>query len=207
MNKINVGIALRVGVVAGLYVLVLLFSSCGGSKDNPAPSSTGGSTSDHETITIDPSNLKQEMIGFGGALTWYSDWMTGNSKVNEIADLMFTDLGIDIIRFKNWYYPDNYPIDKTTTTMSADGSNAAWTATNTLYNLAMQRNSKIKILLSSWGPPTSLKSNGQLQDGTLKKRQYREISCIKILRNIGAMFLITFHSIRITSAFKTNQLL
>jgi len=109
------------------------------------------------------------MIGFGGALTWYSNFVTGNNKVNDIADLMFTDLGIDIIRFKNWYYPDNYPTDKTTTTMSADGSNAAWTATNTLYNLAKQRNPNIKILFSSWGPPASLKDNGKLPEGTLKK--------------------------------------
>jgi O-glycosyl hydrolase len=53
--------------------------------------------------------------------------------------------------------------------MSDDGANVAWTATNTLHDLAMERNSDIKILLSSWGPPKSLKSNALLQQGTLKK--------------------------------------
>jgi len=152
-------------LVYTLFIITLL--SCGGSKnDTPAPKPP---VVDSIKIAIDPTNVKQQMIGFGGALTWYSNWVTVNNKVNEIADLMFTDLGIDIIRFKNWYYPDNYPTDKTTTTMSADGSNAAWTATNTLYNLAKQRNASIRILFSSWGPPASLKDNGKLPDGTLKK--------------------------------------
>jgi len=153
------------GVVYTFFIITLL--SCGGSKnDTPAPKPP---VADSIKIAIDPTNVKQQMIGFGGALTWYSNWVTGNTKVNEIADLMFTDLGIDIIRFKNWYYPDNYPTDKTTTTMSQDGSSAAWSATNTLYNLAMQRNPNIKILFSSWGPPPSLKSNNKLPEGTLLK--------------------------------------
>ncbi len=159
----------RVGMVLSILYLSGLFSSCGGSKDTPAPTPPSPPVSDQITITVDPANVKQEMIGFGGALTWYSNWVTANDKVNDIADLMFTDLGIDIVRFKNWYYPDYYPMDKTTTTMTADGANATWDATNTLYSLAMQRNSNIRILLSSWGPPDSLKSNKQLPEGTLKK--------------------------------------
>ncbi len=150
-------------------VLLFLVLSCSRQEDPTPPPPVVKTTTDQLTITIDPSDLRQEMIGFGGALTWYSNWVTGNSKLNEISDLMFTDLGIDIIRFKNWYYPDNYPSVKTTTSMTADGSNLAWDATNTLYSIAHQRNPKIKILLSSWGPPPSLKSNGQLTEGTLKK--------------------------------------
>lgn len=131
------------------------------------------SVSDSVSITINLAEKKQTMIGFGGALTWYSNWLTGHSKVNEISDLLFTDLGIDIIRLKTWYYPDNYPTNKGVSTMSSNGNNdyakAHWDATNQLYNLAIDRNPNIKILLSSWGPPASLKSNGKLQEGTLKK--------------------------------------
>ncbi len=156
------------GVVYTLFITALL--SCGGSsKNSPTPTPPANTVSDSTKISIDPTNVKQQMIGFGGALTWYSDWVTDNAKVNDIADLMFSDLGIDIIRFKNWYYPDNYPTDKTTTSMTVEPSNAAWDATNTLYNLAMERNANIKVLLSSWGPPQSLKSNGLLAEGTLKK--------------------------------------
>src|SRR5579871_5243404 len=150
-----------------VVLLLLAFGiSCSKSSDPSPPAIT---TPEAITITVDPTQVNQQMVGFGGALTWYSNWLTPNNNLNTIADLMFTDLGIDIIRFKNWYYPDNYPTDKTTTTMTADGSNAAWDATNTLYTLAMQRNSNIKILFSSWGPAASLKSNGLLPNGTLMK--------------------------------------
>lgn len=129
--------------------------------------------SDSIAITVKIANKKQEMIGFGGALTWYSNWLTANNKVNEIADLMFTDLGIDIIRFKTWYYPDNYPANKEVSNMSNNGDNdyakAHWDATNQLYTLAKQRDPDVKILLSSWGPPVSLKDNNKLREGTLKK--------------------------------------
>ncbi|MBX2944849.1 MAG: hypothetical protein KF725_03360 [Cyclobacteriaceae bacterium] len=128
---------------------------------------------DSVTVTVKLANKQQEMIGFGGALTWYSNWLTSHSKVNEIADLLFTDLGIDIIRFKTWYYPDNYPTNKGVATMSNTGDNdyakAHWDATNQLYNLAKERDPNIKILLSSWGPPVSLKDNNKLREGTLKK--------------------------------------
>ena len=157
------------GAVYALFIIITLFSCGGSSNNNPTPKPPGSTAPDSIKISADLTKVKQQMIGFGGALTWYSNWVTGNTKKNEIADWMFTDCGIDIIRFKNWYYPDNYPTDKTTTTMSADGSNAAWDATNELYTMATQRNPNVKILLSSWGPPVSLKSNGLLPQGTLKK--------------------------------------
>lgn len=155
----------------GLLMLLAVSSfmiSCGGGED-PTPVTNVTSY----PVTINPVATQQEMIGFGGALTWYSPWVTNNSKKNEIADLMFDDLGIDIIRFKNWYYPDDYPMVKTTEAMGDDGSLAHWNATNELYNLAMERNDDIKILLSSWGPPPALKSNNATRAttgaNTLKK--------------------------------------
>lgn len=155
---------------ACLFIVVLL--SCG--RETAAVEDTKPVlVADSVTITVDLSKKKQKMIGFGGALTWYSNWLTGHSKVNEISDLMFEDLGIDIIRLKTWYYPDGYPANKGVSNMSSNGNNdyakAHWDATNQLYKLAMERNPNIKILLSSWGPPASLKRNGKLQEGTLKK--------------------------------------
>jgi O-glycosyl hydrolase len=109
------------------------------------------------------------MIGFGGALSWYSNWMTQSSKKAEIANLIFSDLGIDIVRFKNWYYPDNYPTVTSTSVMTDDNSKVQWDATNELYTLAKTGNPNVKVLLSSWGPPPSLKSNNNTRQGTLKK--------------------------------------
>jgi glucuronoarabinoxylan endo-1,4-beta-xylanase len=121
------------------------------------------------TISVNLENVRQEMVGFGGALTWYSNWMTNSSKKDEIANYIFDDLGLDIIRLKNWYYPDNYPTDKTTNTMSYDNAKALWGVTNELYTMAKDRNEDVKILLSSWGPPKYLKSNDSYREGTLKK--------------------------------------
>lgn len=153
-------------------ILLTIPSSC--NKDESGTEVTQPIVpSDSVAVTVKLANKKQEMIGFGGALTWYSNWLTSHSKVNEIADLMFTDLGIDIVRFKTWYYPDNYPTNKGVATMSNTGDNdyakAHWDATNQLYTLAKNRNPNIKILLSSWGPPVSLKDNNKLREGTLKK--------------------------------------
>jgi O-glycosyl hydrolase len=92
--------------------------------------------------------------------------MTTSTKKTEIADLLFTDLGIDIIRFKNWYYPDDYPTVKTTDIMTDDYSKGHWDATNELYTLAKARNANVKILLSSWGPPAALKSNNSTRETT-----------------------------------------
>ncbi|HEY3406150.1 MAG TPA: glycoside hydrolase family 30 beta sandwich domain-containing protein [Ohtaekwangia sp.] len=150
----------------------MIFTSCGsdgGDDPEPEPEPEPEGT----TITVNPTDIKQEMVGFGGALTWYSTWMTGNNKKEEIADLVFDDLGIDIIRFKTWYYPDNYPTNKSIDVMGNTADNdyakSHWDATNELYEMAMDRNPDIKILLSSWGPPISLKDNGNLKEGTLKK--------------------------------------
>lgn len=151
-----------------LYGLLMVFSiltlSCENDEQtvNPGPS-------EFVKITIDPSITYQEMVGFGGALTWYSDRILSSNKKNEITNLIFNDLGVDIIRFKNCYYPDNYPAVISTVSMTDDNSKALWDVTNQLHQLAKEQNPDVKILLSSWGPPAGLKSNNSSRQGTLKK--------------------------------------
>lgn len=142
---------------------IVLLSACGNDEsDQPIGPTTF-------SITVNPATTHQEMIGFGGALTWYSNWLTASPHKNTIADLIFDDLGIDIIRFKSWYYPDNYPDVTSTSNMSDDNSKVQWDATNELYTMAKSRNPDVKTLLSSWGPPAALKSNNNTRQGTLKK--------------------------------------
>lgn len=146
-----------------LVYLIAISSGCRDDSSNEQPGPTAFA------ITIDPAKGYQQMIGFGGALTWYSNWVTSSNQKNQIADLLFSDLGIDIIRFKTWYYPDGYPTVTSTAIMSDDNSKLHWDATNELYQLAKNRNPNVKILLSSWGPPSTLKSNNSSRQGTLKK--------------------------------------
>jgi glucuronoarabinoxylan endo-1,4-beta-xylanase len=118
---------------------------------------------------IDPAVTYQEMIGFGGSLTWYSDRITASQQKTQICQLLFEDLGTDIIRFKNNYYPLNYPDVKSTATMENSTIKTLWTVTGDLYTIAKQLNPAIQTLVSSWTPPSALKSNNNLREGTLKK--------------------------------------
>ena len=121
------------------------------------------------TVTIDPSVTHQKMIGFGGSLTWYSDRIINSPNKNLICQLLFEDLGTDMIRFKNNYYPYGYPGIKTTEVMENPSIKTLFNTTNQLYALARQYNPGIEIMISSWTPPSALKSNNNLRQGTLKK--------------------------------------
>lgn len=119
-----------------------------------------------ETLRLDPSRTYQTMIGFGGALTWYSDWVFRSRHANEINQLIFEDLGLDFLRLQNFYSPNNYPDNKGTAGMEDE---SIWESTTRFYQLAKKANPKVKVMLSSWGPPPALKSNDNKSGGTLKK--------------------------------------
>jgi glucuronoarabinoxylan endo-1,4-beta-xylanase len=153
-------------IAFALLAGVLHLSGCG-EEGGDEPAVTGPPP---VSITINLAQEHQRMVGFGGALTWYSNWLTSNSQKNQIYDLIFDDLGIDIIRFKTWYYPDGYPDVTSTAVMSDDNSRAHWEATNELYFAAKARKPDVKIMLSSWGPPAALKSNNSTRMGTLARR-------------------------------------
>lgn len=120
-------------------------------------------------FTIKPSVTYQEMVGFGGALTWYSNYVATSPKSAEIYDLMFNDLGMDILRLKNWYYPNDYPANKSPENMVTEGDKTMFNVTRTFFEKAKAANPEIKVLFSSWGPPVALKSNNKLNEGSLKK--------------------------------------
>ncbi len=112
-------------------------------------------------ITLTPATQHQTMVGFGGCLSWYADWVYNGTEANaaEIENLLYVDLGMDVLRLKNNYYPANYPTDKSSTVMWEKEHAAAKAA-----------NPDIQVLLSSWSPPANLKSNGERPNGgTLAK--------------------------------------
>lgn len=113
-------------------------------------------------ITPNPGLRHQIMDGVGGALTYYSDRVLSLTATKKAAveKLIFDDLGLDVIRLKNEYYPSGYPTNKA----ASGGKNKAF------YDMAKKNGRDIKILLSSWSPPESLKSNNsRFNGGTLKK--------------------------------------
>jgi O-glycosyl hydrolase len=147
-------------------LLICLAVLCASCKEKP-----GGDVDDLVvyTVTVDPSVTYQEMTGFGGSLTWYSERIISSPHKIEICQLLFEDLGTDMIRFKNNYYPQGYPAVKTTAVMENSGLKTLFDVTNQLHDIALQYNPDITFMLSSWTPPTALKSNNNLRQGTLKK--------------------------------------
>ncbi len=110
-------------------------------------------------ITIFPQTQHQEMVGFGAAISWYetSYYAGNNAKDDAINQTMFVESGLDILRIKNWYYP-------------GEGNNNQAAAVKKAVDDARALNPDIQVLLSSWSPPASLKSNGQRENGgTLAK--------------------------------------
>jgi len=151
---------------ASLILIVSLIVLCPSCKEKP---DNDGDEPKVYTVTVDPAVTYQEMIGFGGSLTWYSERITNSPDKNKICQLLFEDMGMDIVRFKNNYYPQGYPAVKTTDVMENSGLKTLFTVTGMLYDIAKQYNPGILTLISSWTPPSALKSNNNLRQGTLKK--------------------------------------
>ncbi|MGD9110173.1 MAG: hypothetical protein PVG93_04475, partial [Phycisphaerales bacterium] len=101
------------------------------------------------TGTINTGTRYQEIEGFGAAGAWYENYLTSNSKREELYDLFFDELGIDIYRVRNTY----------------DYDSGYMSNTGTIVGEALERNPNLKILISSWSPPGSLKSNGDTSGG------------------------------------------
>lgn len=130
---------------------------------------TGDVTGEPLLASVDASVVHQTMVGFGGALTWHCDRITRSSHKDAIAQLLFKDLGADIIRLKNWYYPQGYPQNKEANVFHVDWFKPHFEATRELRDLAKSYNPSVEVLLSNWGPPASLKSNNKLEEGALGK--------------------------------------
>ncbi|HYW96759.1 MAG TPA: hypothetical protein VE870_14280, partial [Bacteroidales bacterium] len=107
-----------------------------------------------DTITINPSTTYQSIVGFGGSLAYYENWVTAHPNKSQIYQALFGELGLDILRLRNAYDYDPGMIDR-----AAEFVQAAETV----------RGTPVSVLTTSWGPPGYLKSNGSRSNGgTLK---------------------------------------
>lgn len=155
-------------LIITLAAIFILFS-CKKEEDPTPIDDNPTNTVKIDSLTIDKTTVFQEMTGFGGALSWYCERVVNSPKEDEITDLLFNDLGADIIRLKNWYYPTGYPANKSPDNLTPNWFKPAFDATNQLYDIAKAKNPDIEVLFSSWSPPTALKSNGELNTGQLKQ--------------------------------------
>lgn len=108
-----------------------------------------------QTASINGNTTYQTMKGFGGAITWYNNWVTEHPYKDLIYNLIFEELGLDILRIKN-NYRGNSDFDPST-------EEIVQRANSTLGN-------NLTLFLSSWTPPADLKVNGVLNGGTIIKQ-------------------------------------
>lgn len=101
------------------------------------------------TISIDFGDPRQTIEGFGAAVAYYANWLTGHPYKQEIYNALFdqaTGLGMSVLRVQNIFrYQTNANFDPDVPQIV----NAA----------AAIQGSPIAIEMSSWTPPASLKSN------------------------------------------------
>lgn len=108
--------------------------------------------------TVDASVRYQVLEGFGAAGCFNTNLLTSHTKKNEIYNVLFSQSGLDVFRVRNTYqYGSWYDISNDTAAM---------------VSAAKSLNPNVKIMLCSWSPPASLKSNNNLRQGTLKKDAY-----------------------------------
>jgi len=104
------------------------------------------------SINIDIRHQKIE--GFGASGAFYTMDLIKHKKKDELINLLFKDLGLDIFRIRNTYEMDSNTFDESVE-IAKNGEAAL--------------GHDLKILVSSWSPPVYLKSNDNEIGGTLKQ--------------------------------------
>jgi glucuronoarabinoxylan endo-1,4-beta-xylanase len=101
------------------------------------------------TVTLVQAERHQTLEGFGASIAWYQSTIVPKSPPG-VFQLLFPDLGLDILRFRNRYQRMTKPEDNNI----AEDVEILQKATAALGH-------RPKILLSAWSPPASLKASGK----------------------------------------------
>jgi O-glycosyl hydrolase len=116
------------------------------------------------TATVDASRLRQEIAGFGASEAFYQSYLAQHPHRDEIYDALFgpvNGLHTDFLRLQNRfrYLPDgNFDKDTVAIVQHANALRA----------------SPMTIVMTSWSPPSVLKSNGsEKKGGTLIRKNGR----------------------------------
>jgi glucuronoarabinoxylan endo-1,4-beta-xylanase len=136
--------------VASLVAAAALAPACIARRGAPAGPSAHAAASPSAAIavvTIDPNERHQTLEGFGASVAWYLDTITGPAAPEGIYDLLFPELGLDILRFRNRYARSR----------AEDGNLDQ--EVEILRRATAALGHAPKIMLSSWAPPASLKAD------------------------------------------------
>ncbi len=126
----------------GVLCVALATCACGAS---PEPVNV--------SVVVDTTVPHQTLVGFGAATAYQSSILSGRN--DDIYKVLFVDSGLDILRLGNWY--QNQSSTNTTPTTPFTDSAAVQIVQKAT---AARGGTPPKILMSSWSPPSYLKSNG-----------------------------------------------
>lgn len=98
------------------------------------------------TVSLDGAITYQTLEGFGAAIAWYHATLTGHAKSAELYRILFAELGLDILRFRNTYGRSEFA-DAVREKKILDAATASL-------------GRRPKLLMTSWSPPAALKANG-----------------------------------------------
>ena len=101
------------------------------------------------TLAVDLNGRFQTLEGFGASVAWYGDWLTRHPHKAEIFDVVFRDLGLDILRLRNVYRDEPLDFDPV--------------AVELVQAAAASLGLSPSVLLTSWTPPARLKANGDTE--------------------------------------------
>ena len=100
--------------------------------------------------SVQLAEVRQKIDGFGGSIAYYGSYVTRNPYKQEIYKALFDPiegLGVSLLRLQNLF--------RNQAETNFDPQAAEIVAAATQY-----RNAPITILMSSFSPPATLKSNG-----------------------------------------------
>jgi len=104
------------------------------------------------TVTIDTTKTFQTIEGLGGATAFYAGWIPAHPFNQEIYSNAFAGLNVSMLRLGDWF--------RYQTAQNFDSA-----ATEIVSNANRLLGHPVPVYMSSWSPPASLKSNGQVANG------------------------------------------
>lgn len=131
-------------------------SSADDAGTGGAVASDGGPVGSPITVSFSTAGRHQTLVGFGAAAAYYTNYLSDRRIAgDDIFNVLFVDLGLDILRIANWYQ-----------TQSVSGTTAATSFTdNATVNIvqkatAARMGAPLALFMSAWSPPAYLKSTG-----------------------------------------------
>ncbi len=113
---------------------------------------TDGTPPAPPVVGIDPTKTFQTIEGLGGAICFYNGWVTAHPYNLEIYTNAFAGLNLSMLRLGNWFRYQG------TSNFDPDAPGFVSNANRVLGH-------PVPVYMSSWSPPASLKSNGQVGNG------------------------------------------